>query len=181
MVVAFREIGKGHSSMLAFTQAMNMPPPVAVSSNKNINKLLLESYKAVSQESQKFAAIQTRKAIGCVDENPVECQVSVDGTWQKRGFSSLNGIVTIMCKDSSKCIDRVVMSKSCKACIHWKSKRGTIEHERWQMQHECRINHIGSSGAMECTGAIEAFKCFVPFFNLKYTGYLGDGDTKSFQ
>ena len=181
MVVAFREIGKGHSSMLAFTQAMNMPPPIAVKSYNNINKLLLESYQAVSQESQKIAANETRQALDCVDENPAECQVSVDGTWQKRGFSSLNGAVTIMSKDSSKCIDTVVMSKSCKGCLHWKNKKGTPEYDRWRLQHNCKINHKGSSGAMECAGAIEAFRRSVPFLNLKYTGYLGDGDTKSFQ
>ena len=31
-------------------------------------------------------------------------------------------------------------------------------------------------GAMDRAGAIEVFKRSVPFFNLKYTGYLGDGD-----
>ena len=175
MVIAFREIGKGHSSMLAFTQAMNMPPPIAVKSYKNINKVLLKSYKAVSEESQKSAANEIREAIGCIDENPAECQVSVDGTWQKRGFSSLNGVVTIMSKDSSKGIDTVVMSKSCKACLHWEKKKGTTEYERWQLQHDCKINHEGSSGAMECAGAIEAFKRSIPYLNLKYTGYLGDG------
>ena len=34
---------------------------------------------------------------------------------------------------------------------------------------------------MECAGAIEAFKRSIPYLNLKYTGYLGDGDSKSFQ
>ena len=181
MVVALREIGKGHLSMLTFSQAMNMPPPMAVNSYKNINKLLLDSYKTVSQESQKLAAKETREALGCIDESPAECQVSVDATWQKRGFSSLNGVVTIMSKDSSKCIDAVVMSKSCKGCLHWNDKKGTPEYEKWKLQHACKINHKGSSGAMECAGAIEAFRRSIPFLNLKYTGYLGDGDTKSYQ
>ena len=34
---------------------------------------------------------------------------------------------------------------------------------------------------MECAGAIEAFKHSNPYLNIKYTGFLGDGDTKSFQ
>ena len=33
-----------------------------------------------------------------------------DGSWQKRGFSSLNGLVTLIASDSGKCVDyRVIM------------------------------------------------------------------------
>ena len=51
--------------------------------------------------------------------------MSVDGTWQRRGFSSLNGsllffsqfsqvTVTAISSDSKKCLDYEVMSKTCK-------------------------------------------------------------------
>ena len=39
--------------------------------------------------------------------------VSGDGSWQKRGFSSLNGLVTLIASDLGKCIDYRVLTKSC--------------------------------------------------------------------
>ena len=30
--------------------------------------------------------------------------VSCDGTWQRRGFSSLNGVVTVIASDTGKCV-----------------------------------------------------------------------------
>ena len=31
--------------------------------------------------------------------------VSCDGTWQRRGFSSLNAVVTVLASDTGKCVD----------------------------------------------------------------------------
>lgn len=42
---------------------------------------------------------------------PVKCGVSVDGTWQRRGFSSLNGCVTAVSIDTGKILDLEVMSQ----------------------------------------------------------------------
>ena len=35
---------------------------------------------------------------------------SCDGTWQRRGFSSLNGVVTVIASETSKCVDYRVKS-----------------------------------------------------------------------
>ena len=55
--------------------------------------------------------------------------VSCDGSWQKRGHSSLNGVVTVLSSDSGKCFDYRVMTKTCKACETWESRKGTEEYE----------------------------------------------------
>ena len=39
------------------------------------------------------------------DEFIVDTVVSSDGTWQKRGYDSLNGIVTVIQNDVGKCVD----------------------------------------------------------------------------
>ena len=41
------------------------------------------------------------------------CGVSIDGTWQKRGHASHNGVVTVISLDSKKCLDVEVMSDKC--------------------------------------------------------------------
>ncbi|GFW11646.1 hypothetical protein TNCV_42811 [Trichonephila clavipes] len=50
-----------------------------------------------------------------------ECGVSVDGTWQRRGHSSLNGCVAVLSIDTGKVMDLEVMSK-------WGSE--TVTHQR---------------------------------------------------
>ena len=45
-----------------------------------------------------------------------DVSVSVDGTWQKRGFSSLNGVVAAISTDTVKVVDCEIMARYCKAC-----------------------------------------------------------------
>ena len=42
------------------------------------------------------------------------------------------------------------------------------------------INHQDSAGAMESKGIVECFGSSLDKYNLRYTEYLGDGDTKSY-
>lgn len=82
-------------------------------------------------------------------------------TWQKRGFSSSNKIVTVI--NSGKCIDVYVMSKSCKKCVVWEKRKNDPEYDydQWKVEHyhngEHAINHLKSLGAMESAGAVELF------------------------
>ncbi|GFX48191.1 uncharacterized protein TNCV_4115261 [Trichonephila clavipes] len=48
-----------------------------------------------------------------VDENDGKRDLAVDGSWQKRGFSSKNGLVTVTSVDTGKVIDVEVFSKHC--------------------------------------------------------------------
>ncbi|GBM86688.1 hypothetical protein AVEN_29833-1 [Araneus ventricosus] len=95
--------------------------------------------------------------------------VAVDGTWQKRGYTSHNGVVTVTSMDTGKVIDVDVLSKCC-AC---KNKKN---HET-----SCKSNFRGSSGMMEVKGSCNIFKRFLTFHNARYTKYLGDGDSKAFE
>ncbi|GFT37567.1 uncharacterized protein TNCV_546021 [Trichonephila clavipes] len=48
-----------------------------------------------------------------VDENDGKRDLAVDGSWQKRGFSSKNGLLTVTSVDTGKVIDVEVFSKHC--------------------------------------------------------------------
>ena len=50
------------------------------------------------------------------DQGIADIAVSCDGTWQKRGHSSVNRIVTVISSNSNKCIDYQIMTNTCKAC-----------------------------------------------------------------
>ena len=53
--------------------------------------------------------------------NPIaDVGVSVDGTWQRKSFSSTLGVVTAISIDNGKVLNVAVLSKSCKGCTSMK-------------------------------------------------------------
>ena len=110
--------------------------------------------------------------------------VFCDGTWQRRGFLSLNGVVIGFASDTIKCVDYRVKSKQCASCVHHGSLKKVLTepnlYEQLISKHDCDINHEGSAGAMEVSGLIECFMESEKNRRLRYTSYIGDGDTKSY-
>ena len=72
------------------------------------------------------------------------------------GFSSVNGVVTVIASDIGKCVDYRVKSKQCASCTSWESRKSTEPdlHEQFISKH---VNHEGSAGAMKVSGLIECF------------------------
>ena len=82
--------------------------------------MLYPAFLLAANESMTNAALQVRKRNpGNEDACIADCDVSLDGTWQKRGFASLNGLVTVIERDYDKCIDFEIKSKICKSCNYW--------------------------------------------------------------
>ena len=50
------------------------------------------------------------------DSDVVDIGAPFDGSWQRRRFSSLNGVLTTISIDSHKVLDVEAMSRSCEAC-----------------------------------------------------------------
>ena len=143
---------------------------------KQLNKKVMLAYKTAAEGSMKNAAKEAPTS-GYADSIPCT-RVSIDGSWQKRGHSSLHGVVTSISGD--KCIDIEIKSKHCFGCKMWERKKGTPKYEIWKLEHNCQINHEKSSGAMESSGAVDIFNRSIAKHNLIYKEYLGDGDTSSF-
>ena len=53
------------------------------------------------------------------------------------------------------------------------------EFATWMKSHKCEKNHDGLAGSMECKGMLNIFRRFETLHQLRYSGYLGDGDSKS--
>ena len=126
------------------------------------------------------AAEELRKEIMEEYDAKAVCDIAVscDGTWQRRGFSSLNGAVTAISIESGKCLGYECLAKTCKACELWQCRKGTPEYENFLKDHNCVINHIGTAGAMEAAGVVRIFKKSVKNLQPRYTTYIGDGDSK---
>ncbi|GFV35082.1 uncharacterized protein TNCV_2304341 [Trichonephila clavipes] len=107
LVYAMRCIGKGAESARMFLRYHeSSPPPTKFS---KYNHILLQATRETCEHSMAEAV---REA---VDENDGkrDLAVAVDGSWQKRGFSSKNGLVTVTSVDTGKVIDVEVFSKHC--------------------------------------------------------------------
>ncbi len=180
-VIAFREISKGHAGMENFARVMNINC-LSSKAYKKMKDDICEAYETVAENSMKNAAKEVHdkyKEKLSSDETITLCDCSLDGTWQKRGHSSLNGVVTAIV--DGKCIDKHVMSKFCKGCSSWENKKGTPAYENWALEHNCSANHSKSSGAMESSGAVAIYSSSVAKHNLIYKNYIGDGDTSSYK
>lgn len=116
-------------------------------------------------------------------ENNYGFIVSGDGSWRKRGFSSLFGLVTLIGWCTGKVVDICVKSKYCKSCKFWKKKRDTAEYAEWQQSHaaNCQSNQEDSAGKMECEAVVEMFQRSEDLYSVKYSHYVGDGDFKTFK
>ena len=110
------------------------------------------------------------------------CAVQLDGTWQRRGHASHHGIVTAISVDTGKCVDVEVLTNICKQCKVWENKDSSSdEYAKFKLHHVCKINHKGSAGAMEAVGAVRIFERSQERNGLKYTQYLGDGDSAAYK
>lgn len=159
-----RAIGQGPNSAKTFCGLMNLPSPHT--KVKKHEEILGMAAEKVSKSSMEQAAQEA------VVENEGEANISValDGTWQKRGFSSLNGVVSATSVDTGKVIDISVLSKYCRC------------PEKLNGKHEtsCTANFQGSSGNMEVEGAKQIFAGSLEKYGVRYTKYLGDGDSKAY-
>ncbi|GFW38248.1 uncharacterized protein TNCV_4707431 [Trichonephila clavipes] len=132
---------------------MDFPPPVAEKSYNNIiNKLQLCS-KEVAEASMQSAALEEVTLT-----NSSDIIISGDGTWKTCGYSSRVGY------DS------------------WKRRKGSPAYKKWKILHvkECLKNHNGSAGMMETVGMVRIFQRSLSHRSVRYTSYIGDGDSKTF-
>lgn len=163
LAYAFRSIGKGEQAAQTVCALMNLPSPAEF---RNYNSVLANAAKEVCEDSMKQAIQET------MEENEGEKDITAifDGSWQKRGHSSLNGFVSAISGVNGKVIDVKILSKLC------------ICKNRLQQEHEagCTANYQGASGGMEVQGVLEMFRESEAKYGVRYKYYLGDGDSASY-
>lgn len=164
LVYGFRTIGKGQTAAKIVCGILNVPPPPV---RYNFHETFIgKVVKKICHASMTTAVNETVTKTG----SNYLC-VAVDGSWQRRGHSSLNGVVSITSVETGKVIDISIMSKYC-TC----PERNNNIH-----LDNCKANFQGSSGAMEVTGVLEMFRRSVQLYDVYYTDYLGDGDSSAYK
>ncbi|CAH3044662.1 unnamed protein product [Pocillopora meandrina] len=112
------ETGSGYDGLSSFCAIMNMPCLSRAAYYKQVD-VILEALESEAKEELKGAGQRLRKLImeenGISDSTTIiDAAVSFDGTWAKRGFTSLTGVVFVISIDTGEVLDYHVMSKSCR-------------------------------------------------------------------
>ncbi|GFX72706.1 uncharacterized protein TNCV_4063011 [Trichonephila clavipes] len=132
---------------------------------RNQERKLLKATERVAQKNINAALSEIKGS-----NSFTKCGISIDGTWQRRGYSSLNGCVSAISVDTGKILDIEVMTQYCHICAKGNSQSS---------KHVCS-NYKGSAGNMEVVGAYRIFERS-NVRNVQYNEYYGDGDSKGYE
>ena len=184
LTYGMRCLGKGREGANFLCGMMNMPPPIARfdATNKCIAKVICDAAK----ESMKDAVdniVKEREEKEEISEESTDLCVSVDGTWMKRGHTSLYGVSSVISIDSGKVLDVAIKSKYCHECAVRKPLQDPEAENEWAEKHKniCCKNYSGSSGGMESAAVVDMFCRSQSLYGVRYTKYLGDGDSASYK
>lgn len=183
LVFVMRLLGVGINGLDLFCSLMDMTSNFSVTTYYRLLENVKIASKTVSDICIKKAGVEEKQMTKNHNLPEDELAISGDGTWSKRGFSSLIGVSTIIGKYSGKILDYFVSSKTCKPCEIMAKKLNHVDFQIWydSVHHEeCYANYEGSSGGMEVQGMINIFKRSEELHNAKYLHYIGDGDSKTF-
>ncbi|KAK7106560.1 hypothetical protein V1264_017799 [Littorina saxatilis] len=194
MALFSHEIGASHASLQKFGAVMGMPAPV-LQSFQAADKRVTEAEIGAGEEALFQSATHIRKAYAEVDPDlqeeinhgemrTMDISVSFDGTWQKRGFTSLYGVGVVIDVLTGLVVDFHVMSKYCHTCkLHEAQNLPAEEMEAWRAAHapKCCQNHVASSKAMEQEAAKVLWGRSIRMHDFRYTEMLCDGDSSAFK
>ena len=180
MVLFFNQLGLGHEAMKKLGAVLGMKTlhlKIFQESETKIIKHVISSADTCLDR----AWSTVRDIIQELEDGneTVNVTVSFDGSWQKRGHTSLYGVAAVIEVMTGLVVDYIVLSKYCHACAI--RIENDEEFNRWYEGHksDCCINYHGSSNAME-TEAARRLWARSTDFGIQYTGFLGDGDSKAY-
>jgi len=183
------ESGIGFNGLEKFSIVFNSPNLNRVAYYKQVQRILsavtIETEKELQEAGIRLRHLLKSQDCRITDTSVLDVAVSFDGTWAKRGHTSLLGVVFVISVDSGEALDFEVLSKHCKVCSHLESyktkdpERFSTEFDEHKKSGDCKINYEGSSNAMEVRGALRLWHRSLQKHNFRYTVMVSDGDSKA--
>ena len=177
-VIATLTSGKGLESLKQFCADMNMPNPMTKSTFNYHACVVKEAAEKAAVDSMEDASSELHDLLNIPSTETADCKVMMDGTWRKRGHSSLQGADSCISEATGMVLDYETMNKLCHSCNNF--DQNSVEYEEFLATHKCRSNFSGSAGLMEPIGVQRIYARSMVSRKLRYTSYIGDGDTKSY-
>ena len=185
LVMAATSSGIGFSQLSQFFGLLNMPPPMHLTTWQGYQLKLSHSVSKAAAEHLKAAAVIVRQAyaeLGVMEDEDgfLNITVSYDGSWQRRGRCSHNGIAVVIDVTTGYVVDYVTLSNYCQAC-EIGPENDAPTYPAWWAKHKpnCQKNINCSSAAMETKAAVIMFSRSKELHKFRYTKMVGDGDAKA--
>ena len=179
-----QEIGLGHASLQKFSNTFGIPVMHQKTYRKHDSQVSsafvtkADDCLAKSRDAVKQAYAESN--LSTDTSGPIDIMVTFDGTWQKRGFTSLYGVGVVIDILTGLIADYHLLSKYCHACEQNASVMSANDFDRWKATHQdCCQNHHESSKKMEQVAA-EVMWQRSEDLGFKYTHMLADGDSQAF-
>ncbi|KAK3931711.1 Beta/gamma crystallin domain-containing protein 2 [Frankliniella fusca] len=140
MTTAFLDIGAGHTAMTRFCSAMTINCLESSAFYKHMHQLAEESKQMRNQILEKARQVvrTTYEELDSSVKNQevLEITVSIDGSWHRRGHTSLYGFVAAIDVSTGLVIDYEILSKFCLMCSLAIQQHGedTDEFREWKRQ-----------------------------------------------
>ena len=118
-----------------------------------------------------------------VKDTIVDVAVTFDGSWKNRGLKSHHCFVSAISVDTGRVIDYVYLTNLCKIDNDKDAlDKSGIDYLEFVVSHgpDCRKNHEGSSQSMEAAGVMLLYERSIEKFNLRYSTFIGDGDSSAY-
>jgi len=155
IVLAMRLLGVGLNGITKFCAIMDLPRPIFHSFyDQVVAKIAIEASNVCQQIMKTAAKEEETKSVEKGLANGIT--VFGDGSWRKRGFSSLFGIVSLIGWYTGKIVDVLIKSKYCKAVNIGKRKKTpkNIKNGLNMQQNQITL------GLREKWRLMQSLKCF---------------------
>jgi hypothetical protein len=113
-VYGMRTIGRGQkpAKLLCSVMGLLSPPTKFGPINKVLGTVLRTTAEASMQ-----VAVEEADSDNNEEDSPRDLVCAIDGSWQKRGHTSHNGVVTLTSVDTGKVLDVECLSNYCQGCV----------------------------------------------------------------
>lgn len=162
---------------------MNLSKPLTANKyDKIVIRLNIVSKEVANETIRDNSEDLLFKSKNTNDDTVIHTIVSCDGGWHKSGYSSLDGIATVISMDNGKFFDTEPMARICKSCLlHAKLRNSNPKRfEDYKLTHAFKRNHIGTTGNMEPEAFKRIWERPIRETKLRYSEFYGDGDSKGF-
>ncbi|GFV39190.1 uncharacterized protein TNCV_1157751 [Trichonephila clavipes] len=186
---AFLAIGRGHAALETFSAILGTPCMDRKTFSKCLENVCNKNESAkvemlrISREHVRQTNLYSHPDLG--QNNIIDITVSYDGTWHKRGHTSLYGIGIVIDIMTSLVVDFEVLSKYCHEWSMAAKDMGEAspEFQIWKSGHseKCQKNFDGPSGSMEMHAAYILWNRSISDCAMRDTTVLCDGDAKTHQ
>ena len=134
--LTMRVIGRGRSAALKLFSILNIRNPVGKQAWSQYTNLLLSKVQKVSEKNMKQAADELYDMNIRSNESVADAGVSLDCSWNSRGWQAKGGVVAAISQDTGKIIDIVHKTLYCRECSNKQSQRddhkiSALEYMEW--------------------------------------------------